>query len=58
MCSDLISAFGAVLAPVLAENKVMLTQLTVEGRRSRIPRTRTLASWATQELGKLETSSW
>lgn len=55
LVGDLCLAFGAVMLPLIDLDSIndMLTQ----GRRSRISRTKTLATWATKELRKLKANT-
>lgn len=56
--SDLCSAFGSKLFGVLDVEPV--NELLTQGRRSRVNKTKTLATWAIKEMRKLKTatSSW
>lgn len=52
---DLCSGFGAPMLPLLDLEPI--NEMLAQGRRSRISRTKTLASWATKELRKLKINS-
>ena len=55
LSSDLCTSFGKTLLPLLS-NAPAIHELLKEGRRSRIKRTKTLATWAAKELKNVE--SW
>lgn len=52
LVGDLTSAFGAAILP-LVDNEVINTTL-LKGKRSKIPKTRTLSVWAIKEIKKLK----
>lgn len=52
---DLCTAFG--LPVVQLVDSPPIQELLAQGRRSRVPRTKTLATWASKELRKLKTST-
>ncbi|ERL93500.1 hypothetical protein D910_10789 [Dendroctonus ponderosae] len=52
---DLCSGFGAPMLPLLDLEPI--NEMLAQGRRSRVSRTKTLASWATKELRKLKMNS-
>lgn len=52
LTGDLCTVFGARVLPLL-ETKPLLDMLQV-ARRSRTPRTKALANWATKEIRKLK----
>ncbi|CAH1118453.1 unnamed protein product [Phaedon cochleariae] len=49
---DLCLAFGAAVLPML--DQAPLEEMLAQGRRSRVTRAKTLATWATKELRKLK----
>lgn len=51
LIGDLCSAFGATMLP-LVDNEA-ITELLAQGRRSKVTKAKTLASWATKEIKKL-----
>ena len=56
--SDLCTAFGGKVLPILDVEPIH--DLLTQGRRSRVSKTKTLATWATKEVRKLKSaaSSW
>ncbi|XP_074032733.1 importin subunit beta Fs(2)Ket isoform X2 [Leptinotarsa decemlineata] len=52
---DLCTAFGAPMVQLLDLESI--NEMLAQGRRSRITRTKTLATWATKELRKLKAAS-
>jgi len=56
--SDLCTAFGGKVLPILDVESIQ--DLLTQGRRSRVSKTKTLATWATKEVRKLKSaaSSW
>ncbi|XP_021937576.1 importin subunit beta-1 [Zootermopsis nevadensis] len=58
LVGDLCTAFGAKMLPLLDVEPI--NELLSQGRRSRVSKTKTLATWATKEVRKLKTatSSW
>jgi len=56
--SDICSAFGPKILPLLDVEAI--NDLLQVGRRSRTPKTKTLATWATKEIRKFKTAaaSW
>ncbi|PSN48037.1 Importin subunit beta-1 [Blattella germanica] len=58
LVGDLCTAFGAKMLPLLDVDPI--TELLTLGRRSRVSKTKTLATWATKEVRKLKSaaSSW
>lgn len=56
--SDLCTAFGGKVLPILDVDPIH--DLLTQGRRSRVSKTKTLATWATKEVRKLKSaaSSW
>ena len=56
--SDLCSAFGAKMMPMV--DRESITNLLTQGRRSKMQKAKTLATWATKEIRRLKNaaSSW
>lgn len=52
---DLCAAFGAPMVQLLDLEPI--NEMLTQGRRSRISRTKTLATWATKELRKLKNAN-
>ncbi|MEQ2181299.1 Importin subunit beta-1 [Goodea atripinnis] len=57
VCRDLCTAFGKDMNQ-LVEMRPLINDLLTEGRRSKIVKTKTLATWATKELRKLKSQAW
>ncbi|XP_072181023.1 importin subunit beta-1-like [Diadema setosum] len=53
LIGDLCTAFGVEMLPFLERQTV--ADLLTEGRRSKVMKTKTLATWATKEIKKLKT---
>ena len=58
MFRDLCTAFSMSIMPML--EKETIQNLLTQGRRSKVQKAKTLATWATKEIRKLKnaTSSW
>lgn len=55
LVGDLCTSFGAAMLPLLDMEPI--TELLTAGRRSRVSRTKTLATWATKEIRKLKSTA-
>lgn len=56
-CRDLCSVFGTDMLQLVETD--CITNLLTQGRRSKTPKTKTLATWATKEIRRLKSnSSW
>ncbi|ROL52976.1 Importin subunit beta-1, partial [Anabarilius grahami] len=57
LIGDLCTTFGKDVMK-LVEVRPQINDLLTEGRRSKITKTKTLATWATKELRKLKSQAW
>lgn len=55
LIGDLCAAFGAKMLPLLDVEPI--NDLLTQGRRSRVSKTKTLATWATKEVRKLKSAA-
>lgn len=56
-CSDLCLAFGQSMLPLVDNDTI--NDLLAKGRRSKVAKTKTLATWASKEIRKLKNAaSW
>ncbi|XP_044737597.1 importin subunit beta isoform X1 [Chrysoperla carnea] len=55
LVGDLCASFGTAMLPLLDVDAIQ--QMLTDGRRSRIQRTKALATWATKELRKLKAAA-
>ncbi|GAB1607726.1 importin subunit beta-1 isoform X1 [Argonauta hians] len=56
LIGDLCAAFGAAMMPFVDKDSIQ--GLLTKGRRSKVSKAKTLASWATKEIRKLKNASW
>jgi importin subunit beta-1 len=55
LIGDLCAAFGPAMLPLV--DKDSITQLLNQGRRSKTPKVKTLATWATREIRKMKSAT-
>ncbi|KAK7111932.1 hypothetical protein V1264_011476 [Littorina saxatilis] len=56
LLGDLCTAFSTSIMPML--EKETIQSLLTQGRRSKVQKAKTLATWATKEIRKLKNTSW
>ncbi|KAL8564063.1 Importin subunit beta-1 [Nucella lapillus] len=56
LLGDLCTAFSMSILPMLEKDTIQ--NLLTQGRRSKVQKAKTLATWATKEIRKLKNTSW